>query len=350
MKEILSISLFSHPQLEGGIEAFNRNLKELFFPNMKIITKQIKRKKIYKVSDIIEIKENKIFKILNKIFKDNLRKLIIRNIVKKINPEIIITSNFYELDCLKRINCKKILVQHFNYEVIKKSIPNNNLNEYLDYYIVLSPKDKKKFIEGFDLLEKKVKIIRHTCSIDIFKGKKEKNKKLVMISRVDNRFKRFDLVIKAMKKLSDYTLNIYGDYNTEDDKIFLDGIIEQNKVTNVFFKGTTNKVQEKLDKSGIFIMTSDSEGYPISTIEAMRRGLPIVIRNTFESASDIVVDNKNGILLEKEWDEDKFVEAVKEVYNNYDYYSENAIKLGARYNPEIIKKEWYKLLNEIKEN
>ena len=37
--------------------------------------------------------------------------------------------------------------------------------------------------------------------------------------------------------------------------------------------------------------------YPISTIEAMRRGLPIVLRNTFDSAQDIVINN--GVLFRK---------------------------------------------------
>ena len=93
-------------------------------------------------------------------------------------------------------------------------------------------------------------------------------------------------------------------------------------------------------------MTSDYEGYPITNIEAMRRGLPIVLRNTFDSAPDIVVDNTNGILLDKEWNEDKFVEAVRKVYDNYEYYSENSKKLGKRHSPEVIKKEWDKLLME----
>ena len=91
-------------------------------------------------------------------------------------------------------------------------------------------------------------------------------------------------------------------------------------------------------------MTSDFEGYPITLIESMRRGLPIVLRNTFDSAQDIIIEN--GVLLEKEWDEDKFVEAVRKVYDNYEYYSENSKKLGERHSSEAIKREWDKLLME----
>lgn len=89
-------------------------------------------------------------------------------------------------------------------------------------------------------------------------------------------------------------------------------------------------------------MTSDREGYGITNIEAMTRGLPIILRNTFESAPDIV--QNNGILLEKEWDEDKFVEAVYKVYENYEYYSKNSIEMGKRHTFEVIKNKWLEFI------
>ena len=249
---------------------------------------------------------------------------------------------------IKGFKCeKKILVQHFNFEKFIFDIPRmQRLKEELTYYIVLSPYDKEKFQEGFGLLKEKVKVIRHTCEIELLQNKKEKNQKLIIVARLSNHQKRFDLAIKAMKKLPEFTLDIYADrVDGEQELNMLKNLAKENNISNVFFRGSTNNVKEKLDESGIFIMTSDFEGYPITLIEAMRRGLPIVLRNTFEAAEDIAIDN--GVLLEKEWDEDKFVEAVRKVYDNYEYYSENSKKLGERHSPEVIKKEWDKLFKEL---
>ena len=348
--KILSMLIFSDPQTQGGIQTFGRTLKK-FYPNeITSLTVANPFKKIYEVDDVTIVGSNNFFfRLFNKILKNKLREYLIRKEVKKNKWDTIIFSFPYELEILKDIKTKKIMVQHFNFDKFKNDIfKMKKLKEDLDYYIVLSPHDKEKFQRGFDIPEEKVKVLRHTCNMEILKEEKEKNKNLIMVARIDNFQKRFDLAIRAMKKLQDFTLNIYGDIYTQKDMDFLEEIIEKENITNVFFKGGTNKVQEKLDEAGIFVMTSDYEGYPITSIEAMRRGLPIILRNTFDSAQDIVVNDENGILLEKKWNEEKFVEAIREIYDNYEYYSENSKKLGYRYSPEIIKKEWDKIL-EVKQ-
>lgn len=345
-RKILILTLAAHPCVQGGIQTFVRRIKDFYKEDVILLTNKNKDKKIYEVDDIIEIGSlNIFFRIINRLLKDRIRKFLVLKKLRKIKPEIIICNMPYELEMIKDFKCdKKILVQHFNFERFLGDITRmEKLKEDLNYYIVLSPFDKLKFQKGFKLKEEQVKVIRHTCNMEILQEKKEKNKKLVMIARLDNNQKRFDLAIRAMKKLPEFTLDIYADrINGEKELQVLKDIIINENIANIFFKGGTNKVQEKLDESGIFIMTSDFEGYPISTIEALRRGLPIVLRNTFDSAQDIVLNN--GILLDREWNEAEFVEAVKKIYGNYEYYSENSKKLGKRYNSEMIKKEWDKII------
>ena len=349
MKKIISMTLFADPRTQGGIETFNRNLKEFYPKNLVMITNSNKYSKLYKVNDIIEIgSQNVVFKIINKILKNKWRESLILKEVKKNLDGFIIFSFPYEVQLLKNIKSKKILVQHGNFDNYMSNYCGgrkdyiNGIRDDVDYFVTLSEYDAERFIKELNLDKNKVKVIHNYSKIRILDKEKQKNKKLIIIARMDIYHKGLDLAVKAMKKLPNYTLDIYGEEHKLGEKEKLENIIKENNLKNVFLRGSTNKVQEKLDESGIFIMTSNYEGYPISTIEAMRRGLPIVLRNTFEAAQDIVKDN--GILLEKEWDEDKFVKAVRKVYDNYEHYSKNSKKLGERYNFSVIKKEWDILL------
>lgn len=49
----------------------------------------------------------------------------------------------------------------------------------------------------------------------------------------------------------------------------------------------------------MFVLLSDWEGLPISIIEAMRIGLPIVATNV-GGVKELVVDHDNGFLVERE--------------------------------------------------
>lgn len=347
--KILSIALFNNPKGQGGIETFNRNLEKIFKDDIKIVTWTHKYIFLHNVVNLLELGSNNFFfRFFNKLFKNKIRENLLKITVKKLKPKNMIFSYPYEVAILRDIKAKKILVQHTSASEYMRVYCHNTkklkiLQESLDYFIVLSENDRKLFGRLLKLDERKLRVIRHTSTIELLETKKNKNKKLIMIARLDNESKRLDLAIKAMKKLVDFELEIYG---VGPDENYYSSLIQREMINNVYMRGKTSKVQEKLDESGIFVITSDYEGYPITSIEAMRRGLPIVLRNTFGAASDIVVDDQNGILLEKEWNEDKFIESVRKIYDNYEYYSENAKKLGRRYDMEIIKKEWNNILGE----
>lgn len=351
MKILLNAN-YDHPLNQGGVSTFNRNIVKIFGERLSVLCYKTNKKRIHtqNFENIIEIYNINSFikKIDNKILKNHLLYYTYIKNLKKIKPDVIIMNEPKDLKAINNENVKKILVQHMDYNIYIKyyykgihDLLIEKTKEEVDFFICLSEYNKKRFMKELNFPEKKIKVIRHMSEIEIKKDKKIKNKNLIMIARLENNSKRFDLAIKAMKKLSDFNLKIYGD----GDKKFLKDIIKENNIKNVYLCGSTNQVKEKLDESGIYIMTSDYEGYPISLIEAMRRGLPIVLRNTFDAAPDII--KNNGILLKKKWNEDKFIEAVIKIYNNYEYYSENSKKLGERYNFEVIRKEWENLIKEL---
>ena len=350
--KIMSFSKGWNPNCLGGVETFQRNLYKIFEKEIKFLTFRTNRKKYFNIKNILEIdlRKNIITRLLKHIISSHkCYNYFLKNILKKEKIEILILNSPNDIKKLEKLKCKKILVQHGSWEFYQETNFRDQpklieiIREYVDCYVFLSKYDQEKFVKELNLDINKTKVIRHCCEVELLENKKQKNKKLIIIARLDNKYKRIDLAIRAMKKLSDFTLEIYG---AGPDEEILNNLIKQEKLEdNVFLMGATNKVKEKLDECSIFIMTSDHEGYPITSIEAMRRGLPIVLRNTFESAQDII--ENNGILLEKEWNEDKFSEAVRKIYDNYEFYSKNAVEMGKRHNFEVIKFQWEELIAEL---
>lgn len=345
--KILFLTGGNHPGTLGGIQTFNRILKKFFPKELITVAPKARQKKNYKIEDIVEYGSTGIvYRIVNKLTDRYLANFYIRKEIEKIKPNVCILSAPRELKVLKNMRCKKILVQHTNFDTYMRGFfKDRKLIELskkeLDYFVFLSESDMKRFQKELKFPLEKSKVIRHTAEIENFIGEKIRNKNLIMIGRIDNKSKRYDLAILAMKKLKNFNLLIYGD---GPDLKILKELVVKERIGNVIFKGPTNNVAKALDEASIFVMTSDFEGYGITNIEAMRRGLPIILRNTYEAAEDIVVDNKNGILLEKEWNEDKFVEAVQKIYTNYDYYHENTIMEREKYDYSTIKRKWEELM------
>lgn len=92
-----------------------------------------------------------------------------------------------------------------------------------------------------------------------------------------------DFIIKAMSLLSDkylsqIMLHLIGSGPQLDE---LKRMVADNKLTKyVRFYGSRNDVPELLEEMDVFILPSESEGLPMSMIEALRQGLYVIATNT----------------------------------------------------------------------
>lgn len=218
-KKILFVAEGAHPSKQGEIETFGRTLLKIFTKNLDYLVYEPRKREEHKHDEVIEIKCRGFFKYLNKLSNYKFREYLMKTKIEKINPKIAIL-NFPR--CIKffrnQKDKKKILVQHtcFNNYMSQKEYFDNNQHliksviQEINYFIFLSKFDKDKFTKKLNIPPEKSRVIRHSCNLPLFNGVKQKNKKLIMIARIENKQKRFDLAIKAMKKLEDFTLEIYG--------------------------------------------------------------------------------------------------------------------------------------------
>lgn len=334
----------------GGIAKFNRNLSSILGGDFFHIS-YFKKRNIFphecQNSESLNVTNNVINKSFNYLSNYKLSSKNICNYVnEKCADYVIVNSPSFLQNSIKG---KVILVQHQSVDVMLanrsnlecKSKLRAELNDKIYAFVALSPHDKKQIESCLNIEPEKVVVIRHTSDLPLLSTKKVFSKKLVTVARLDNKQKRIDLVIKAMVYLPDYELNIYGDGK---DKKMLEDLTRSLSLNNVNFRGFTSEPKLAMDESSIHIMTSDFEGYGITNIEALRRGLPLIIRNTFPAASDLI--DGNGCLLDKEWCEREFINAVKDIENNYDTFSLRSLELAKRYDFEEISFKWKDLIYE----
>ncbi len=121
---------------------------------------------------------------------------------------------------------------------------------------------------------------------------------IVMVARFEVP-KRQDALLKALEELTDipWQLQLIGDGSLRPA---LEEFVELHGLTNrVTFLGNQLDVHSYLEKSHLFVLLSDWEGLPISIIEAMRVGLPIIATNV-GGVKELVSDGGNGFLVERE--------------------------------------------------
>lgn len=79
----------------------------------------------------------------------------------------------------------------------------------------------------------------------------------------------------------------------------------------VTMQGISDDIRNKLNKADIYVMTSKFEGLPISVLEAMACGLPIVSTKA-GGVIDIIEQGSNGFVVEQE-DEVGLIEAISKL-------------------------------------
>jgi len=114
------------------------------------------------------------------------------------------------------------------------------------------------------------------------------------------------------------------------------------------FAGYQNNVVEWLQRSKIFILTSEAEGLSQAMIQAMLCGLPAVVSHVGE-AEELVQNGVNGFLI-KDLDVDAFVTAILQLLENpamLSSFSTAARQSAARCDVHYLAQKWDGIFNEL---
>lgn len=186
------------------------------------------------------------------------------------------------------------------FQVIEKMLA------YLSTVILaISRSDYNKAVDILKISPDKVVLIENAIypysnSTNILRQRDHNKMTIVMVARFDYP-KRQDLLIEAAKKLPDIQFKLVG------EGTYLKSC-KKDAPSNVHFLEAETNIEEVLRYADIFALLSESEGMPISVLEALASKKPILLSN-LPSMETFVRDN--GFLVQN--DVNEVVSAIKKL-------------------------------------
>lgn len=281
--------------------------------------------------------------------------LKLKEIIDKINPDIVSVQCFRTiLLSLFLPKYKKIAIIHCDYDVDYKmlhgSVTGFIMSKIQDF--VLKKISNKVCVSELlcELLQKKKKL-----NLGFVDNGIDTNKFQPAINKADLRQK---LNLPADKKIWIWAgvmierknplllVEAIEQLNTDDVFVFCgDGILFSKvkeavkELKNVILAGNVDNIEEYLQASDYYISTSFSEGLPMSVIEAMSCGLPMVLSDIEQHK--YILKEGSGVLF-KTNDTDDLISKMKEISKvDYNSYSSCARESAQKYFSSVLMSENY---------
>lgn len=236
------------------------------------------------------------------------------------------------------------LIYHISFP-IKYYIRLRHLQRYykliegtFDKIVILSDSFKKKLAlflthDG----RKKINVIQNPILKNIERPLQKKQKEILFISSMITDCKRPDRILEIWKlsqdSLHDWKLKLLGDGRDLD---LLKQMAIRLKLKNISFLGRVSPWPH-YEKASIICMTSSSEGFGMVLIEAQKNNCFPIAFNSFNSVTDIIINNKNGIVVHPTKNK-LFAEKLISYANNINFEKNNKIEINSQLktNKEIL--------------
>lgn len=277
----------------------------------------------------------------------------LQHIIKE-NKVSIIHSHSYWTNLISRLlNCPNVIKVQSYHNAIYDTMWDNKKVKLLAYIDRLLYKKKhivicvSNYVKS--IVEDKLKIKNTIVLKNFIVSNKQTEKqteitntlRIVAIGNIKKE-KNYDLVIEAFQKelhKDNLIFHIYGSGNlleTYQNKL------KELKIKNLVFMGSTSNVERVMQNYNLYCMTSTSEACPLSPLEALQAGLPLLLSD-IQPLKEIAEDNA---LYFRSGDVNSFIAKIRNIHKELVPLNNNKIEnILKRYSQEqYIKniKEIYK--------
>ena len=280
------------------------------------------------------------------------------NIFKEFKPDIIHTHRYVlQYVVLPKMLIKKCRIVHTVHNIAQKEVPKLQRmfqKKYFKYLkiipVAISNLIQDTIIEEYKLKKEKVPVIINAIDLRkcIKKTKYKKSNIILNVGRLSeqkNHKLLIDVFNEIHKAYPKYILKIVGQGELEEE--LKKKVSDLGLKKSVIFEGVKPECFSYMNEADMFVMTSLWEGLPITLIEAMGTGLPIVTSNV-GGIPDIIESYKNGIIVEGTIENFK-----KEIINLIEEESlresigKGSIESSKKYSAENMGKQYMKLYKEV---
>lgn len=309
-----------------------------------------------------KIKWFKITQSKNKLLFVWRYRSLIKKSVSQTNPDVVVfCDSTLSVFIPWMVKIKKPIVFETHISAYLKKIINKGFLNAIRFVIVrFFKKITFKKMDKFIVLTQEAanewdinncKIIPNPRSFSLLRKSNLENKKVIAICRhsYEKGLDRLLLIWeKIVEKHPDWSLDIYGEWNT--DRTYQKMAVNLEISNSVNFIAPVVNIQESYQNASIFLMTSRSESFPMALIEAISSGLPCVVYDCPNGPNAIIKNNENGFLIE-DGNENLFLEKLGLLIDNKNLRVEigdKAFKSAEQYDIEIIMKIWDDVFKDLK--
>lgn len=181
--------------------------------------------------------------------------------------------------------------------------------------------------------------------------KANKSKEICFVGRLSYADKRVDRLLKIWSllenKYSDWVLNIVGD-GAELERLKI--LSKEMCLMRINFVGHTKNPKTYYDRAAIVCLTSTSEGWPMTLIEAQANGCATIAFDVCAGIYEILSPSwENGVLI-KPFDIGMYVDALSRLMSDDDLRNRIAVngrKHVADFSEERTAQQWINMINNL---
>ncbi len=275
-------------------------------------------------------------KATNVLFK---KKFTLKKFLKSVDCNVIITTRYEQSMAVSKYcsgDILKIGTEHNHHNDSKKYIKRIfNASKSMDKLVLLSEELHKDYTEIFKNEKVECENIKHFVKHTGIENR-PKNE-VISVGRLSIE-KGYTDLLKVAKQAKDITFNIVGSGIMKED---LQQQIKRDKLNNVILHGSLNdeQINSLSEKCFANVMTSISESFGLVLIESLASGIPCVAFDSAKGPCEIIENGVNGFLV-SDRNVDEFVKKMYECRDNFEVYSENALKIVDVYSYDTFYENW----------